>query len=174
MDIPFQGRYDQATVNRAVALVTRPPVWGMRLRWGLLVAFVPVFAYLALPVLAQASPSASDSTLLTRLTFILLLLAAFAVLPYFNTFRLARGLWRQPSMQADRAGAISEQGVVYRAHDGDRLLEWREFARHREAPDLIVLTTTKGGLIMLPRSFFASDEAWGQVRAAVEGKMGKG
>jgi hypothetical protein len=95
-------------------------------------------------------------------------------LPYINTFRLARGLWRKPSMQADRAGAITEQGLVYRTEGGDRLLAWPEFTRRRQAPGLVVLMTGPGALTILPRSFFADEAAWRRFQEALDKRLPEG
>jgi hypothetical protein len=165
VDIPFHGRYDQATVNQAVALATRPPRWSTWLRWGLFLGYLPIFVYLAF-VDASADPAR-----LTRPLFLLLVLASFAVFPYLKTFRLARGLWRLRSMQADRAGAVTGPGLVYRAHDGDRLLEWSQFVRRRQDADLVVLTTATGAITILPRRFFAGDDAWRRAVETLEQKV---
>lgn len=169
MDLPFRGHYDQATVNRAVALATQPPRRAMRLRWGLLGGWLLVVVYLAAPVLLNPSPEASAR--LTRPLLVLLILTAFAVYPYLKTLSLARRLWRKPGMQAERAGALTDQGLVYRARDGDRLLEWSQFTQRRQAPDLIVLTTASGAITILPRRFFTDDDDWRRAQAAVAQRL---
>ena len=160
MDIPYRGRYDRATINQAVALTTRPARWANILRWALLIGYGLFFAYLALPRLANAGSAPVDWAPLTRPLLILVILLAFALSPYLNTFRLARGLWRKPSMQVDRSGTITAQGIVFRAHDGNRRLDWDQFTRRCQAPDLTVLVTTNGALTIFPRRFFAGDDAW--------------
>ena len=171
MNLPFHGRYDQATVNEAVALATQPARWNTLLRWGLFLVYLPIFIYLALPLLQAPASSAAGTSPLFRPLLVLILLLAFAITPYLNTFRLARGLWRQPSIQGDRSGAVTAKGIAFPAHDGERVLEWSQFTRRRQTPDLIVLVTAKGGITIFPRRFFADDEAWGRFQQQVEQKV---
>lgn len=160
MNIPFHGRYDQATVKEAVALATRPARWNTLLRWGLFLAYLPIFIYLALPLLQAPAASSAGTSPLFRPLLVLITLLAFAITPYINTWRLSRGLWRQPSIQGDRSGTVTAKGIAFPAHDGERVLEWSQFTRRRQTPNLIVLVTAKGGITIFPRGFFADDAAW--------------
>ena len=103
-----------------------------------------------------------------------LVVAAYLV-KSFMAWAMDRDAFKAWSAQVPvLSGAITGEGVtVDRSEEegGPRSLAWERFSGCRLAPGTVLLTYSRGGSEIFPRSYFAADEDWDGFRRLASEKL---
>jgi hypothetical protein len=160
VEIEFEGRYDKATLFKAVALANKPSRRGTILRVGFTIAFAVIYiAYFAM-IASKESLTSFDIVRSGRHLITLLIIVYFLLQPHISSYFIASRLWKLPSMREPLTGTVSDYGIAYSSAKARRDIAWESFAKVRKTEDLIVLLTADGTLSLFPRGFFKNDDDW--------------
>lgn len=160
-DIEFRGQYDQDLLRRAVAQ------GDPRSRTAKIFSFVLMGLFLFNAGWAVRDYLAGRLVTFVEVAGLVLPMAIIGYLIY-HTYqmpaRIAAELWRGPASRVPLAGRATPDGLVIdspRIESGaERLIPWDQIVRIQKSEDLLVMTTVDKVLIILPRRFFDSEEAW--------------
>nr|WP_267877712.1 YcxB family protein [Duganella guangzhouensis] len=77
--------------------------------------------------------------------------------------------WRQlqASDQHQITGNISEQGLEWNTPMTSTRLPWQKIIKVRQHPDMLLLFYSANCALYLPKSFFASEQAWNEAKQAI-------
>ncbi len=150
--VRFFGQYTQSQWRRGVWMATRP-------RSIITVFHVALFLLGAVFVVAIVHSIVQGEQVGfregRRLLFALIVIY-LSVRPYVHIWRSAQKGWQQVSI-LPISGTVDAQGILL--FDEVRR-KWNDFIRLYVGKDLAVLEEPAGRLLVLPKSFFASEEDW--------------
>ncbi len=155
MEMRFEGRYTERDRRQILGLGF---AGGARL-------FAIVFGLAALGfalwTVARAA-SASDWELATlfqgflpALVF-LLLAGVFWRLPHNQ----AREVAESPLLEGWVSGVATDEELVLKTARSEARLAWDAFTQYKQSDEMVLLYRLDGGLLALPRRFFATDDDW--------------
>jgi transposase-like protein len=156
MEIQFSGSYEKKQYFKGVFLAHKPPTRSAVLRIFGVVVFAAIYIGLAVSVMESEDLSTSQISGVLRHLITFAVFISFSFQPYIKAFTQARNLWNNPIIRTPNEGTISSQGI----HFGTSAIKWDEFIKLKKTDDLIVLRTIYNGIIILPRTFFQSDQDW--------------
>jgi amino acid transporter len=155
--IEFEGQLDENGFRQAQWLSTPGLVRWMG--WLIAAALVMVLATGGLqPMLREPVQSAIT----------LVVMAAFAIFMIVAPRRAITKTWQNTPLLHERVtGYLSEAGVRFQSSSNDTTLTWDKLVKQRVSNDLILLYTSARAALILPRSYFRTDEDWAAARALV-------
>jgi len=156
MEIPFEGRFDQETLFRAIWLGNRVPLRRDYGSW--IIVLLILFDLYQLFSLLMMRPISLWRVAASLVFLALLVYLLFRV--YFISRRTANRLWPTIAEQGLVRGRITPEGVIFVDGSGENEIPWEQFSRARKSPELVSLVTQTHKLSAFPRSFFRSDDDW--------------
>jgi hypothetical protein len=155
--IEFEGQLDEDAFRRAQWLSTPGLVRWMG--WLIAAALVMVLATGGLqPILQKPVESAIK----------LGVMVAFAIFMIVAPRRAITKTWQNTPLLHERVtGYLSEAGVRFQSNSNDTTLTWDKLVKQRLGKDLILLYTSARSALILPRSYFRTEEDWAAARELV-------
>jgi len=118
-------------------------------------------------VLSITSYIRSSMLVFDILVFLYLLLFA----PKLRERQIRRAWEGNKIIQGEVSGLADQEGIVWSHVYGELRCPWEIIYKYREEPDIVLLYTGISQAIILPRSFFHSEEDWKQFRRLVSEKL---
>jgi hypothetical protein len=163
--IPFGGEYTKAQWARGMRLAMYPQGRGLFLR---LLALAICLAGLGVLGVSYFQGNEAYVTRSLRVVWGVLLLAVWALLPFWQVWRISSQPWRGGRSGPSLKGIIKDEGIVFNANTSDTLEKWSAFLRAHVRDDTVVLIGSDGVATVLPRTFFATEDDWRMFRQLVE------
>lgn len=163
--IPFGGEYTKAQWSRGMRLAIYPQGRGLFLR--LLVCAICVASFVIFAV-NYFQGNEMDSIRSLRTLFLSLILAVWALSPFWQAWRASREPWQHGRKGPHLKGTIQEEGIVSNANISGEPEKWGNFLRAHVRDDIVVLISQHGTATILPREFFATEADWWGFRQFVE------
>jgi len=160
MSIQFRGTLTEQDFNR-FQQYSLPTFWKWLFKW---------FPWLWLGFVLTRIYSGNYS--IDQLVFDLFLLFYFFLfLPKIRERQIKR-MWESSKiLHEDTSGVIDIEGVVWRNTYGEMRYPWEILSQYREQGDFFMLYLGITQAVLLPRSFFQSEEDWQQLRKLVTEKL---
>ncbi|GAB4429735.1 MAG: hypothetical protein Kow002_18360 [Anaerolineales bacterium] len=168
MEISFRGQYDKNLFYKAVVLANRPSR-SRRIMNGFLLAFI-LAAGVVIAQRAIESDFALDVYSYAALS-ILLGVAVFQVVVFFQPRFAARTLWNNPSVQRPLKGTISNRGITYSFPQGQNHIPWENINRMQRNASMVTFVTITGLMLVFPSRFFKNDSDWRRFNALIDKKV---
>lgn len=163
--IAFGGEYSKAQWSRGIRLAMYPRGWGLLLR---LLAFGLFVGGLLILGVSYLQGEELRTTKLLRVALSLLVLAAWAALPFWNAWRAATQPWRNRRGGPSLNGVVTSEGIKSSATGAGTVDKWDTFLRAYLRDDTVVLVGSDGLATVLPREFFVTEDDWRGFRQLVE------
>lgn len=155
--ISFYGVYTRKQFFRGVRLARRLNRRAFFWRGlSILIVLIVVGAFIAIAVAGEEIPLSR----LIRTGFTALLLLYWAISPFIGAWLAASRQWRKARGKLSLQGAVTDQGIVSNAPAPEAVDKWESFLKAYVRDDLVVLVGADGMATILPRAFFADDNAW--------------
>lgn len=156
MRIVFGGQLTEEQFRKAQWLTT-PRMWYW-LPWIMAASFVMV---LVTGDRRHLVTSAVDAVKL-------LALVAFVIFIYVAPRRAITKTWRMSKLLHERVeGELREDGIQWRTSVETAFFTWDKFLRHKNAGAFTFLYLGPAQALILPRSYFATDEDWTRARQLI-------
>jgi YcxB-like protein len=95
----------------------------------------------------------------------------FLFLPKFRERQIKRVWESSKILHEETSGVVDLEGLVWRNIYGEMRYPWEILSQYREQADFFMLYVAINQAIILPRSFFHSEEDWQQFRQLVTEKL---
>jgi len=156
MVIDFRGILDRATLKKAIALMSKPPLWLTALRFVFAFLIVVTMAGLVYSYIIGEALSASR---VIRILVQDIFLGYFVVQPYFASKTMFN---RLDGGDREITGRVTPMGIYYHAGKADQVIEypWDGFHKVFKTDDLVVLATADSRISILPHYFFGDAQDW--------------
>ncbi len=163
MSIQFSGTLTEQQFNRFQECCT-PAV----LRW--ILKWLPWF-WLGLILIQVLSFSGYIGSFgMFRDVFLLLY---FLLILKFRERQIRRAWQSNKLVQGEISGVIDQEGIVWSHAYGELRYPWEIILKYREVADIFLLYTAINQALLLPHSFFNSEEDWKQFRQLIAEKLPK-
>jgi len=164
--ISFGGVYTRELLGEGLRLATHPRGRGLILRVVAAILVVGGLGFVAYGLITGEVTLAGAA----RTIFLLVLIGAWVVMPYFNAWQMANRSWRESGGAFGLSGTIGNDGIVLNRSDGGGSVDqpWDVFVRAHLEDELVVLVGVDRTATILPRSFFSDEGNWHSFRQLVE------
>jgi hypothetical protein len=169
MELEFSGQHDQSVYFKAVSRAYQPSRRSMLIRIFVFILFGAIYAALIVVYSQEEARSELEAARLFRHLITLLVLGYLVFQPHITSYRAASRLWKDPLVRRQLAGRISSLGIQYAP--SQVWIGWDSFIKVYKAPGLIVLLTAARKFVVLPRTFFKSDQEWITLNQLIDSRV---
>ena len=162
--ISFDGLYTREQLGRGLRLATYPRGLSLILRLPAALLVVGGLGFIVYGLLTDQLTAGR----VARTLFMLVVVGAWVVMPFFNAWRMASRSWRASGGQFRLSGTIGDEGIVLQRSGNSIDQKWDTFVRSYLQEDLVVLVGADRTATILPRAFFADEDDWHSFRQLVE------
>ncbi len=96
-----------------------------------------------------------------KLVLPLAIIEYFLLYPFFSPYVLANKSWKDPSLQKQLSGRVTNQGIEYSGLS--TTIEWSSVIEKQSSNELLILLTIDKLIVILPKNYFSSEEEWKKV-----------
>jgi hypothetical protein len=163
--IPFAGSYTKQQWSRGLRATMYPTGRNLIVRLlglALILLFVGVIGY------SLYQGEEVSWARLVRHGVTVVLLGAWVSTPYVRAWRAAAEPWRGADRHPSLKGVITNEGILSNASASGSVDRWDRFLRAFVRDEMVVLVGSDGLAILLPRTFFATEDDWQQFRQLVQ------
>lgn len=164
MNISFNGTLTEQEFNRFNEIAMPALLqWILKLFPWLLLGYVLV-KIIGLPGYIDSPELIID---------VILLLFFFFFLPQLRKYQIKKAWASNKLIQGEIAGVINELGITWSHTYGEMRFSWDIILKYRESKDMFLLYTAINQALILPRSFFHSEEDWQKFKQLITQKLNK-
>lgn len=168
MEITFTGTYRQEDIFHACQMLGHPTGVQKWLRIGGLALIIVFWIGYILKLLSMGGETSNSRLEVISVSIGVAIAAYVLALPYLNSSTAAKQLWNQPIIRKPQNGHVDSQGVFFTDRSDRTPIIWDRISHKRRSDRMTVLRTDDGTAVILPRSFFKTEEEWRRFNRLVD------